>query len=125
MEEHTPAENEFENIIAAPTHDRLPGQPPPRARATYQFTREVRDALEIPEDHATEAADWVIDKMVRYAAAHAEPMLTLNGAGPVCSLCRQRWGTCGHDYLSQVPVWDTQPPSQSESPPAIYPYEQE
>lgn len=70
------------------------------ARASRDFVREVRDALRIPEDRAEAAADWVLGKMDRWAAAYSEPVFTMQGAGPCCSYCGVIWPLCGHHLLA-------------------------
>ncbi|EOM77928.1 hypothetical protein DW322_08740 [Rhodococcus rhodnii] len=76
---------------------------PPRVAASRDFIREVRDELALTDEHAERAADWIANKLERYAAYFARPVMSLDGLGPQCSLCEAPWPLCGHHHLSG---WD-------------------
>lgn len=98
------APHEFEGVMIWPSDGEQNRRPihakPLPLRATRGFVREVRDALGVPEERAEEAADWVLGKMDRFAAAHAEPVFTMDGHGPRCSYCGAFWPLCGHHLLA-------------------------
>lgn len=92
---------EFEGIFLTPGGSRPLMSRPPRMRASTQFVREVRDAFELVDDrHAGDVADWIADKLERFAALHARPVFEMNGNGPTCSYCSMPWPLCGHHHLS-------------------------
>jgi len=74
---------------------------PPPMKATKKLIREVQDALGIPDERATEAADWVADKMERFGARSAQPVFDMDGQGPMCSWCGMVWPLCGHQHQSE------------------------
>ncbi|MCD2116775.1 MULTISPECIES: hypothetical protein [Rhodococcus] len=91
---------EFKEIFIAPGGTRPLMSEPPRFRASRSFTREVRDELGLDEAQAEHAADWIADKMERYAALHSRPVFDMDGNGPQCSFCSMPWPFCGHHHLS-------------------------
>lgn len=92
---------EFEAIMMARDGGTRPVMSiPPAPIATDDFIREVADALNLDGDAAREAADWIVGKLDRYAAWHAEPVFDMDGAGPVCSYCKAIWPLCGHHHQS-------------------------
>lgn len=106
----TATPSEFDEIMQIPAESRPVMSRPPTPVATNLFISEVADALGLDGDAAREAADWIVGKMDRYAAWHAQPTFTMDGAGPVCSYCGAIWPMCGHHHLSGVlPAEDGQP----------------
>lgn len=94
------ANDEFRGVGQWPAGERPVMSRPPDPIANKVFVDEVRHALGIEGDAAVRAADWILGKMERYAAWHAQPVFTLDGNGPVCSLCGTLWPLCGHHHLS-------------------------
>lgn len=68
--------------------------------ATKKFIQHVEENLNIPEDQATAAADWVLNLMERYGANSAQPVFDMEGNGPMCSWCGMIWPLCGHHHMS-------------------------
>lgn len=106
--------SEFEGIFLAGNGTRAPMSKPPRMKATKRFIREVQDALGIPDERATEAADWVVNKMERYGAYFAEPVFDMDGNGPKCSFCGMIWPLCGHHHMSGA-LGDDKDDTESET----------
>lgn len=103
MTDHTHAKRnraEFEGIFLAPGGSRPIMSKPPRLRASRDFITEVRAELELTDDQAEDAADWIADKLDRFAALHARPVFEMDGSGPTCSYCSMPWPVCGHHHLS-------------------------
>lgn len=94
--------DEFEGIFEPNRGDRPVMSRPPKVEASVKFIHEVRDMLADTEGVATDVADWIADKMERFGARTAEPVFTMNGAGPVCSWCHVVWPLCGHHHMSTV-----------------------
>jgi hypothetical protein len=69
-------------------------------KATKKFIQHIQDNLGIPDDKATEAADWVLNLMERYGANTAQPVFDMEGCGPKCSWCGMIWPLCGHHHMS-------------------------
>lgn len=91
---------EFEGIFM-PHHGTRPVMSkPPTMRAAKNLIDQVRWELELDDDVAVRVADWVADRMERYASQFAQPVFTMDGSGPVCSLCSVIWPLCGHHHLS-------------------------
>ena len=74
---------------------------PPASTATSKMVRIVRDGL-ADCDTPEQAADWVLNFAIRFAAYHAEPVFDMHGNGPVCSYCGGLWPVCGHSHMSGV-----------------------
>lgn len=94
------SDNEFEGIFLGATETRPLMSKPKPMLATKKLIREVQDALGIPDDKATEAADWVANKMERFGASSAAPIFSMEGSGPSCSWCGMIWPLCGHHHMS-------------------------
>lgn len=91
---------EFQAImIPAPGNRPVMSKPAPY-QATMKFVREVRDELELDDDAAVKAADWILNKMERFGANTAQPMFDMDGNGPNCSWCGMIWPLCGHHHMS-------------------------
>lgn len=95
---------EFHEIALGTGETRPVMSRPPRLRATKKFIREVQEALNLPDDQATDAADWILDKMERFGARTAKPMFDMEGTGPSCSWCGNFWPLCGCYHLSEEPA---------------------
>lgn len=96
------AQDEFTGILVPPSgaENRSVMGRPPHYVASRDFTFEVAEVLErsaSPRD----VADWIVDKMERFAAHMAEPVFTMDGEGPICSHCKTIWPLCGHHHQSQ------------------------
>ncbi|MCD2096555.1 hypothetical protein [Rhodococcus rhodochrous] len=91
---------EFEGIFLTPGGTRPLMSEPPQLRASRSFTREVRDELGLDDAQAEHAADWIADKLERFAALHSRPVFDMDGSGPQCSYCSMPWPLCGHHHLS-------------------------
>lgn len=91
---------EFKEIIIGSNQSRPVMSRPPAFQATKKFIREVQDELGLPDDQAQDAADWVLNKMERYAAQFARPVFDMEGSGPQCSMCSMIWPLCGHQHMS-------------------------
>ena len=99
--------HEFEGIALQSKPYPLMSKPTPLV-ATNLFVREVQDAL--TGKTAQEQADWVLNKMERYAAAFSEPVFDMEGNGPQCSLCSAPWTLCGHHHMSVKNISDKDTP---------------
>lgn len=91
---------EFSQIAFEPGGNRPVMSRPPAFQATKKFIQEVQDELGLTDDQAPAAADWVLNKMERYAAQYARPVFDMEGNGPQCSMCSMIWPLCGHHHLS-------------------------
>lgn len=92
---------EFTAIILVTEGETRPVMSKPRPfKATKKFIRHVQDNLNIPDEQATDAADWVLNLMERYGANSAQPMFDMDGNGPSCSWCGMIWPLCGHHHMS-------------------------
>lgn len=91
---------EWEGIFLGEGGSRPVMSMPPRMKASMKFVREVADALGLEHDAACEAADWIVDKMERFGASTAQPVMDMEGCGPVCSWCGVLWPLCGHHHLT-------------------------
>lgn len=92
---------EFTAIILVTEGETRPVMSKPQPfKATKKFIQHVQDNLGIPDEHATDAADWVLNLMERYGANTAQPMFDMEGAGPCCSWCGTIWPLCGHHHMS-------------------------
>lgn len=91
---------EFEGIFMPHEGERPVMSKPPTMRASKKLIDQVRWELGLPGDVAVQVADWVADRMERYAALFAKPVFSMDGGGPVCSLCGVIWPLCGHHHLS-------------------------
>lgn len=91
---------EFHEIFQRHEGNRPVMSKPPTMRAAKGLIDQVRWELDLPVDVATRVADWVADRMERYAALTARPVFGMDGTGPQCSLCMQIWPLCGHHHLS-------------------------
>ena len=91
---------EFEAIFMPHPGTRPVMSKPPKMMAAKALIDQVRWELELPDDVATRVADWVADRMERYAAYTARPVFGMEGDGPQCSLCSMIWPLCGHHHLS-------------------------
>lgn len=88
----------FEPIPSRPVMSK-----PPRATASKKLIREVADALHIEDDdEAREAADWIADKLERFAMRNARGVFEMDGSGPRCSACGQIWPLCGCHHFSEI-----------------------
>lgn len=96
------ASNEFTEVAIGRGERRPLESVPPTLIATRDFAHRVQN--EIPctvTDEETEAvADWVLNMMERFGAFSAQPVFTMDGAGPVCSWCFGIWPFCGHHHQS-------------------------
>lgn len=92
--------DEFAGIFLTPGGSRPLMSVPPQMRASKLFIREVRDELNLDNERAESAADWIADKMERYGALFARPVFDMDGNGPQCSFCSMPWPLCGHHHLS-------------------------
>ena len=88
---------EFDNMIILGEPRPLQAMPAP-VQASNAFIREVEEALEGKTPQ--EQANWIANKMERYAAAFAQPVFDMEGGGPVCSFCGAYWPLCGHHHLN-------------------------
>jgi len=93
-------DGEFTAIIVNDGGTRPVMSKPKPFNATNKFIRHVQDNLNIPEDQAVAAADWVLNLMERYGANTAQPMFDMEGTGPNCSWCGMIWPLCGHQHMS-------------------------
>lgn len=93
---------EWEGIFLPSDTHRAVMSMPPRMRASRLFVREVADSLDLDDDAALQAADWIADKMERFGAAFAQPVFDMDGNGPICSWCTTIWPLCGHHHLSAM-----------------------
>ena len=97
-------DHEFEDIgILSGAAENPASWLPGKLQATRKFATAVRDNIPctVTDDEMFAVADWVLNLMERYAAYHVEPVFTLDGDGPICSLCHARWPLCGHfEYAS-------------------------
>lgn len=91
---------EFTAIIIIDGEPRPVMSKPRQFKATKKFIQHVQDNLDLPDDKATEAADWVLNLMERYGANSAQPMFDMEGTGPRCSWCGMIWPLCGHHHMS-------------------------
>jgi len=95
-------DGEFDEVILTTGQTRPVMSRPPEMQAASKFVIEVRDALGLSDESAPAAADWVLNKMERYAASQARPVFDTEGNGPQCSWCGQIWPLCGHHHMSAV-----------------------
>ena len=98
----TPAQ-EFEGIflVAPSTPEVRPVMSmPSRVVASKRFISEVIEMLEESGADKTKVADWIADKMERFAASFAKPVIDMDGNGPICSFCSVIWPLCGHHLHS-------------------------
>lgn len=102
-------DGEFDEIILNTGETRPVMSKPRPLQATQRFVREVRDALDLSDEAAPAAADWVLNKMERYGARAAQGVFDLDGAGPMCSWCGAIWPLCGHNHMSGVQTEDETP----------------
>lgn len=100
---------EFVGIFMLPGQGRPVMSMPPTMRAAKPLIDQVRWELGIPDADAERVADWIADRMERYAALTARPVMEMDGTGPVCSDCSMLWPMCGHHHLSAEIDDDTQP----------------
>lgn len=97
----TTPRSEFEGIFE-PTPSRPVMTKPPRMKASKEFVHEVAAMLGVTHsEDATEAADWIADKMERFGARTARPVFDMHGNGPQCSWCGAIWPLCGDAHLSE------------------------
>ena len=108
-------EGEFAGIFLSHGGTRPVMSKPPRMRASRAFVREVRDALNLADDEAEGAADWIADKMERFGAHFARPVFDMEGNGPQCSWCSMPWPLCGHHHLSAA-IDDDEDDSEAVQP---------
>lgn len=94
------SDGEFTAIIISEGGTRPVMSKPRMFRATKKFIAHVQDNLDIPDDRAIEASDWVLNLMERYGANSAQPVFTMDGNGPICSWCGMIWPLCGHHHMS-------------------------
>lgn len=96
-----PTNGEFTEIMEHPGDGSRPVMSrPPTHQASKKFILDVRDALELDDDQALKASDWIIDKMERFGAYYARPVFLMDGTGPCCSWCGTIWPLCGHHHQS-------------------------
>lgn len=91
---------EFTAIIISDGETRPVMSKPRPFKATKKFIRHVQDNLDIPDEKAFEAADWILNLMERYGANSAEPVFDMDGNGPKCSWCGMIWPLCGRHHMS-------------------------
>lgn len=97
----TTPRSEFEGIFE-PTPSRPVMSKPQRMKASKEFVHEVAAMLGVQHsEDATEAADWIADKMERFGARTARPVFDMHGNGPQCSWCGAIWPLCGDAHLSE------------------------
>lgn len=94
-------ESEFSAIIINDGETRPVMSKPRPFKATKKFIHHVQDNLELADDKAVAAADWVLNLMERYGAASAQPVFDMEGSGPNCSWCGTIWPLCGHHHMSE------------------------
>ena len=95
------AEREFDEVLIAPAGNRPLMSKPGRYQATRKVIREVMDVTGITDEaKAIEVADWLVNKMERYAAHTARGVFDMDGNGPQCSWCGTIWPLCGHHHMS-------------------------
>ena len=99
MSKHTPVnEGEFDGIMIETNGKRT---------ASRGFVREVQHHLGVPDQQAENAADWVLGKMLRFAALDARPIFNLDDpSGPRCSNCDSLWPFCDCQKYSHHQVGD-------------------
>lgn len=102
-------DGEFEGIFLPSESSRPVMSPPPAPQASARFVAEVRDALGLDDAAAATAADWIANKMERFAAATAQPVFDMDGNGPMCSTCTTIWPLRGHHHLSHDLPTDEEP----------------
>lgn len=90
-------ETEYTGIFLAQSGSRpVMSTPPPMqaSRKLVQIVADARDQSTSDED----LADWLADFMERFGARTAQPVIDMEGNGPLCSWCSAIWPLCGHDH---------------------------
>lgn len=96
-------EGEFDLVWVTDVGARPVMSVPRAVKATNKVLYEVMDVTGVTDRaKATEIADWLVNKLIRYAANYAEPVFTMEGVGPVCSYCGMIWPLCGHHHWSAI-----------------------
>ena len=93
-------EPEFEGIF-----ERQSNRPvmtmPPRMVPSAKLVAQIRIACDLDHATAERVAYWAADWGERLGARTAQPVIDMDGSGPICSWCGMLWPLCGHHHLSE------------------------